>query len=414
MFKSKLGNKGFAVSSVLYTLLVAFLLFLGAALAEFSTSAKLLSKANEDMTDGLEYDIKAVYYENGSRTPPVTINNLSEFPYEPSAPSKNGSTFNEFKSYNDVAKNGTLYCTSNYSSADYSFPIKYGNIKKFAKKCTGDIEIRYKANFTMNAKPILFGSSGGSDTKVFGSTIVARNEIETIEFNNTAPSKSDGYWDASLNKDDSVKAYYTKDSVTKLYKIVIVGNDTILFPKDSSYLFSHYTNLKSITFGNYIDTSEVENMEGMFSGGVSGSMSLEYLNLTRFETSKVTNISMMFENCKKLKKIDGIENFDTKNVTEMVFGYRGLFYNCKKLESLNLSEWEINNVTDMKYMFYGCESLTDLNIKNFTLDGVTSFDLMLYNVPPSAKIHVKDQSAYNFINDKRKDGCNIDNCPIGH
>lgn len=408
MFKSKLGNKGFAVSSVLYTLLVAFLLFLGAALAEFSTSAKLLSKANEDMTDGLEYDVKAVYYEGVSSTPPVTINNLSEFPYTPTAPTKDGYTFNKFKSYNNVERNGTLYCTSNGKFEDYSFPIKYGNIKKFAKseKCTGDIEIRYKANFTMNAKPILFGSSGGSDTKVFGSTIVARNEIETIEFSDTAPSKSDGYWYASLNKD--IIAYYTKNSVTKLYNIVIVGNDKIFFPKDSSFLFSNYTNLKSITFGDfgdYIDTSEVENMEGMFSGGVSGSMSLEYLNLTSFQTSKVTNISMMFENCKQLKEIVGIEGFDTTNVTKMVYGYRGLFYNCKELKSLNLSGWEINNVTDMKYMFYGCESLTDLNIKKFTFDKVTSSDSMLSKVPSSTTIYVKDKAAYNFINDNRPGHC---------
>lgn len=411
MFKSKLGNKGFAVSSVLYTLLVAFLLFLGAALAEFSTSAKLLSKANEDMTDGLEYDVKAVYYENGSSTS-IPINNLSEFPYTPTEPTKAGSTFTKFLSYDNggninTEDYGTLYCMSDNSYANYSFPIKYGNIKNFAKskKCTGDIEIRYKAEFTRNAKPILFGSSGGSDTKVFGSTIVARNEIETIEFSDTAPSKSDGYWYASLNKDDSVKAYYTKNSVTKLYKIVIVGNDKIFFPKDSSFLFSNYTNLKSITFGDYIDTSEVENMEGMFSGGVSGSMSLERLNLTGFKTSKVTNISMMFENCKQLKEIVGIEGFDTTNVTKMVFGYRGLFYNCKVLKSLNLSGWEINNVTDMKYMFYGCESLTELNIKKFTFDKVTSSDSMLSKVPSSTTIYVKDKAAYNFINDNRPGHC---------
>ena len=50
-----LNNKGFAVSSVLYTLLIAFLLFLGAALAQFSASSSLLNKANEDLINGVKF-----------------------------------------------------------------------------------------------------------------------------------------------------------------------------------------------------------------------------------------------------------------------------------------------------------------------------------------------------------------------
>ena len=49
-----LNNKGFAVSSVLYTLLIAFLLFLGAALAQFSTSSSLIGKANDDLINGVK------------------------------------------------------------------------------------------------------------------------------------------------------------------------------------------------------------------------------------------------------------------------------------------------------------------------------------------------------------------------
>ncbi|MBQ9013322.1 MAG: hypothetical protein IJ094_07195 [Bacilli bacterium] len=47
-----LNNKGFAVSAVLYTLLIAFLVFLAVALSELSASSKLLSHANDDLTNG--------------------------------------------------------------------------------------------------------------------------------------------------------------------------------------------------------------------------------------------------------------------------------------------------------------------------------------------------------------------------
>lgn len=55
-----LNNKGFAVSSVLYTLLIAFLLFLGAALAQFSTSSSLIGKANDDIVNGNTFSAEQI------------------------------------------------------------------------------------------------------------------------------------------------------------------------------------------------------------------------------------------------------------------------------------------------------------------------------------------------------------------
>lgn len=66
-----LNNKGFAVSSVLYTLLIAFLLFLGAALAQFSASSSLIGKANDDLVNGTSFEAMQVKpsgaCENGNK-----------------------------------------------------------------------------------------------------------------------------------------------------------------------------------------------------------------------------------------------------------------------------------------------------------------------------------------------------------
>lgn len=51
-----LNNKGFAVSSVLYTLLIAFLIFLGVSLSMLSVSNSLISNINRDLTDNLYVD----------------------------------------------------------------------------------------------------------------------------------------------------------------------------------------------------------------------------------------------------------------------------------------------------------------------------------------------------------------------
>ncbi len=55
-----LNNKGFAISSILYTLLIAFLLFLGVALAELSSSSSLVGKANDDLINGISLSVDEV------------------------------------------------------------------------------------------------------------------------------------------------------------------------------------------------------------------------------------------------------------------------------------------------------------------------------------------------------------------
>lgn len=49
----KLNNKGFVVSAVLYTLLIAFLIYLGVTLSTLKSSIDLINHANDDLTNGL-------------------------------------------------------------------------------------------------------------------------------------------------------------------------------------------------------------------------------------------------------------------------------------------------------------------------------------------------------------------------
>ena len=41
-----------------------------------------------------------------------------------------------------------------------------------------------------------------------------------------------------------------------------------------------------------------------------------------------------------------------------------MFYYCSSLTSLDLSNFNTNNVTDMRSMFYNCSSLTSLTTKD--------------------------------------------------
>lgn len=59
-----INNKGFAVSTVLYTLLIAFLMFLGVALAQFETSSGIIGKANDDLVNGTKFEVSQIKTSN--------------------------------------------------------------------------------------------------------------------------------------------------------------------------------------------------------------------------------------------------------------------------------------------------------------------------------------------------------------
>jgi surface protein len=68
----------------------------------------------------------------------------------------------------------------------------------------------------------------------------------------------------------------------------------------------------------------------------------------------------MFYDCNKLTSLD-LSNFDTSNVTYM----STMFYGCKNLTSLNVSNWNTSNVSTMYQMFYNCIKLTSLDVSHW-------------------------------------------------
>ena len=82
----------------------------------------------------------------------------------------------------------------------------------------------------------------------------------------------------------------------------------------------------------------------------------------------------MFSGCSSLTSLD-VSNFNTSNVTNMGDMFRG----CSSLTSLNVSSFDTSNVTRMYNMFSGCSSLTSLDLSSFDLLKVTSYSSFLYN-----------------------------------
>ena len=89
---------------------------------------------------------------------------------------------------------------------------------------------------------------------------------------------------------------------------------------------------------------------------------IEYLN-----TEKVTLMRYMFYGCRALTSLD-LTNFNTANVFDMGF----MFKNCSALKTLDLTSFNTAIVENMAEMFYGCSALTTIYASDkFVTDKVT-------------------------------------------
>lgn len=82
----------------------------------------------------------------------------------------------------------------------------------------------------------------------------------------------------------------------------------------------------------------------------------EELSFNNLDTSKVTQMNYMFGYASNLKKINGLESFNTANVEK--FDY--IFYNCQNLENLNINNFDMGKAKSIGGFVTSCSNLTNL------------------------------------------------------
>ena len=189
--------------------------------------------------------------------------------------------------------------------------------------------------------------------------------------------------------DYEIKLWFNTTDKTAYY---YAEPEKVYLNEDSNRMFRDLSNLISLDVSNF-DTSRVTNMEAMF----AGMPNLTTLNLSNFDTSKVTRMNSMFEGMSRLTTLN-LSNFDTSKVTDMeaMFGYmygltslnisnfntsqvtnmRDMFSNMRNLTSLNLTNFDTSKVTDMRAMFGYMYGLSSLNLTNFNTSQVTDMNSM--------------------------------------
>ena len=113
---------------------------------------------------------------------------------------------------------------------------------------------------------------------------------------------------------------------------------------------------------------------------------IDDVNTDEIETIKIDgpfnfkgDASSLFANLPNLKKIEGLNNLDTTDVTSM----NQMFANDPKLTSLDLSNLDTSRVTDMMGMFTNDSSLTSLDVSSFDTSNVIDMSYMFAQVDTS-------------------------------
>ena len=239
---------------------------------------------------------------------------------------------------------------------------------------------------TNNYNRIAIMTEGPDFNEKLKSLETATNKIEHFKKSTVAPTISMN----AVNIEDEeseceIKLWLDPTDKTAYY---YAETEKVYLNTDSSRMFfskqkdAKIKNVLDLDLSNF-DTSKVTNMQSMF----FGIHKLSTLNLSSFDTSNVINMQSMFSGMSNLANLD-LSSFNTSKVMNMETMFRG----ARNLTNLNLSNFDTSQVRDMNHMFDNMRSLTTLNLSNFDTSKVTNMKAMFYDVP---KLTTIDLSSFN-------------------
>ena len=193
-----------------------------------------------------------------------------------------------------------------------------------------------------------------------------------------------------VNDEPMVKDMYDIETI-KIKNIVFDESFKTYAPTALYSFFKDLTELETIKDLKYLNTANVKYMLDMF----WDCKKLSSLDLSKFNTEKVTDMRGMFCGCQNLSSLD-LSNFNTANVMEM----GNMFYNCSTLTSLDLSNFNTEKVVSMMGMFFSCSALTSLDLSNFNTKKVQYMNSMFSACSALTTIYAGDK----FVTTKVENG----------
>ena len=180
-----------------------------------------------------------------------------------------------------------------------------------------------------------------------------------------------------LNSGENRPKWYTHD--TEISKVVFEASFANARPTSCYAWFQDFKNLTQIEGIENLNTANVTDMSYMF----KNCSNLAKLDVTHFNTAKVTTMNSMFTRCSNLAELD-VTHFNTANVTNMYEMFNG----CSNLVKLDITHFNTAKVTTMFGMFTRCSNLVELDVTHFNTAEVTDMSYMFYDCSNLAELDV--------------------------
>ena len=161
---------------------------------------------------------------------------------------------------------------------------------------------------------------GGNTGNVYIAT--TNNTIKEIQMADSLPADFVPSTDNTISIATSPNPIYAWfDNTDGKGIIYLYANDAdVIANWNSGYMFSYMQSLANIDGITNWDTSKVTDMSGMFQG-VTALTNID--GATNWDTSNVTNMQNMFQGASSLTNIDGATNWNTSNVTNISSMFSG-------------------------------------------------------------------------------------------
>lgn len=200
----------------------------------------------------------------------------------------------------------------------------------------------------------------------WGQSKIQRGWVKKVVFHSDVKDQPEHIFDFSEVWGGGVIGWYFPN------ELHIAANGKVILPKNSSWMFAYFTNVEAIQFNGAVDTSNVEDMTGMF----FGCLKLKNVDVDCFNTSKVTSMRQMFCECKQLESVN-VSGFDTSNVVDFAY----MFMLNQALKTVDVSKFDTSKAYLMNSMFAYCDNLESVNVKGFKTANNMNFSYMFFSTP---------------------------------
>ena len=265
-----------------------------------------------------------------------------------------------------------------------------------------------------------------------GASITFNVIVQAMQYRNTGDEEWNNIFEKSYNvegapetdnesykeKDKTVFAIYSKDDMSltffnrkdvpeigSIYKTYIDGE---LYEKTVTEIYTGFDTSNEVpwwdVFTHMHSVVVADKISPISTAHWFGKMSTtEYFDLRKLDTSKVTDMSAMFDSVSiKGPDVDlvllGLENWDTSKVTNMNRMFCCAFLKDSNVDLSGIANWDVSNVTGMMEMFAGMGGrgeTFELDLSGWDTSSVTNMEYFLAGTPKLSKLTLG--SKFKFV-----------------